>query len=431
MLEYEPSRDAGPLVLTRTSSERKSTGSFYTPRSMTEFLVRRALHPLVAGRTSDQDPRLRILDPAMGSGAFLVAACRYLAAALERALVAEGEWRADERSAARVVPSCGALVAQRCLYGVDLNPMAVQLARLSLWLTTLAGDRPLTFLDHHLTAGDSLVGTGLEHLARHPQPGAGPRKDSALPLFADDAADQLAARVLPERFRLAIEPDDTAAGVRDKERALEALTAAGTPLSRWKTAADVWCAGWFWHRDRLSSGMYRDLLAALLDRHASLPDRHRAPVIDEATTLARQQRFVHWELEFPEVFFDDQVAAIRAVDSMRSSATRRGMRFERIPDPAASAIGRAPTNRGALRFFRKAGIYRHQGHGHANRYQLFLERALQLTRPGGRIGLVLPSGLATDQGSSALAACGPGFSAASIASLGSTTIGRSFPSIAT
>ena len=116
VLEYEPSRHSGPLVLARTSSERKSTGSFYTPRPMTEFLVRRALHPLVTGRTSDQVLKLRVLDPAMGSGAFLVAACRYLAATLERALVAEGEWRADEDGRARRAALRRA-VAQRCLYG--------------------------------------------------------------------------------------------------------------------------------------------------------------------------------------------------------------------------------------------------------------------------------------------------------------------------
>ena len=169
VLEYEPSRQRGPIVLTRTSTERKATGSFYTPRPMTEFLVRRALHPLVAGRSSDDILKLKIVDPAMGSGAFLVAACRYLAVALERALVAEGG-----RPQADAVPAYRAelrrLVAQRCLYGVDLNPMAVQLARLSLWLTTLARDRPLTFLDHHLAAGDSLLGAGLHQLIRPPSP---------------------------------------------------------------------------------------------------------------------------------------------------------------------------------------------------------------------------------------------------------------------
>ena len=85
--------------------------------------------------------------------------------------------------------SCVGLVAQRCLYGVDLNPMAVQLARLSLWLTTLASDRPLTFLDHHLATGDSLIGAGFRDLARNPSGSIGaakrPSQIAALPLFAD------------------------------------------------------------------------------------------------------------------------------------------------------------------------------------------------------------------------------------------------------
>src|SRR5207253_1985012 len=99
---------------------------------------------------------LRVLDPSMGSAAFLVAACHFLARAYEHALIREGECHSDD------VDEPGRAgfrrqIAQRCLYGVDLNPTAVQLARLSLWLATLAADRPLTFLDHHLIAGDSLL----------------------------------------------------------------------------------------------------------------------------------------------------------------------------------------------------------------------------------------------------------------------------------
>ena len=104
----------------------------------------------------------------MGSGAFLVAACRYLASAYESALVRDGALTADdigERDRAGFRRS----VAQRCLFGVDINPMAVQLGRLSLWLATLAGDRPLTFLDHHLRAGNSLVGASLDDLAAAPR----------------------------------------------------------------------------------------------------------------------------------------------------------------------------------------------------------------------------------------------------------------------
>src|SRR4029078_8929341 len=99
---------------------------------------------------------LRVVDPAMGSGAFLVAACRYLADAYEAALIADGTL-----PAADIPPADRAafrrLVAQRCLYGVDLNATAVQLARLSLWLCTLAAHRPLSFFDHHLRAGHILV----------------------------------------------------------------------------------------------------------------------------------------------------------------------------------------------------------------------------------------------------------------------------------
>src|SRR6185436_18129556 len=140
-------RGAAPAVtLVRGFGARKATGSFYTPQPIADYLVRRTLGPLVRDAAPDRILRLRVLDPAMGSGAFLVAACRYLADAYESALIRR----------------------ERCLYGVDVNPMAVQLARLSLWLATLAADRPLTFLDHHLQTGDSLLGTWMRLIARAP-----------------------------------------------------------------------------------------------------------------------------------------------------------------------------------------------------------------------------------------------------------------------
>ena len=139
------------------SGVRKATGTFYTPRALTTHLVRRTLAPLVDGASPEAILALRVVDPAMGSGAFLVAACRYLAAGYESALVADGGCHASDITDAdrRLFRR---LVAQRCLFGVDLNPVAAQLARLSLWLCTLAPDRPLTFLDHHLLVGDSLIG---------------------------------------------------------------------------------------------------------------------------------------------------------------------------------------------------------------------------------------------------------------------------------
>ena len=148
--------------LLQPTEERRRTGSHYTPRTLTEPIVRHALAPaferLGPEATPEQVLDLKICDPAMGSGAFLVEACRQLATRLTEAWA---RWTAsrltiphdeDEDLHAR------RLVAQRCIYGVDRNPLAVDLARLSLWLATLARDHEFTFLDHALKSGDSLVG---------------------------------------------------------------------------------------------------------------------------------------------------------------------------------------------------------------------------------------------------------------------------------
>jgi len=149
------------------SGIRKATGTFYTPESIAGYLIRRTLGPLVRNATPDRILSLRVLDPAMGSGAFLVGACTFLADAYETALLASGGCAAGDLGP-REHAAIRRTVAERCLYGVDLNPMAAQLARLSLWLATLAADRPLSFLDHHLQVGDSLLGTWLSCLRFRP-----------------------------------------------------------------------------------------------------------------------------------------------------------------------------------------------------------------------------------------------------------------------
>ena len=155
---------AGAMVL-QPSEERRRSGSHYTPRSLTEPIVRTTLEPVLAALRGDdgRPPRpeqileLKVCDPAMGSGAFLVEVCRELGDALVEAWAVHGGRPVlpadeDERIFAQ------RLVAQRCLYGVDRNAVAVDLAKMSLWLATLAREHPLTFLDHALRHGDSLVG---------------------------------------------------------------------------------------------------------------------------------------------------------------------------------------------------------------------------------------------------------------------------------
>jgi hypothetical protein len=161
--------DAAPALgwsvsLVRGSGVRKATGSFYTPQPLADYLVRRTLGPLVQDAAPDHILRLRVVDPAMGSGAFLVAACRFLAGAYESALVRHGGCHSSDIGESERV-SIRRTIAERCLYGVDKNPFAVNLAKLSLWLVTLARDEPFTFVDHALRHGDSAPAAS--NAARH------------------------------------------------------------------------------------------------------------------------------------------------------------------------------------------------------------------------------------------------------------------------
>src|SRR5262249_34728645 len=186
LLDYaprlEPGRNSPAISLRPGSGVRKATGAFYTPQPLAQYLVRRTLAPLVRNATPEKILALKIVDPAMGSGAFLVAACSYLANAYEETLVESGACHPGDIGPYERV-SIRRTIAERCLYGVDLNPMAVQLARLSLWLATLAADRPLSFLDHHLQTGDSLLGAWLENVARAPSRQRRSKRGDQLALF--------------------------------------------------------------------------------------------------------------------------------------------------------------------------------------------------------------------------------------------------------
>src|SRR5712692_362177 len=400
LLDYEPRADRTTVTLESGSGVRKATGTFYTPQAIAEYLVRRTLGPLADEADADRILRLRIVDPAMGSGAFLVAACRYLADAYEAATIRGGgrdpsDFTERERIAVRRA------IAERCLYGVNVNPMAVQLARLSLWLATLAADRPLTFLDHHLQAGDSLVGAWIAALGRAP---AGRRARQQAPGAAlpfDDARRAL-QMALPVRFSLEAVPDDTLEQVREKERALAALARRGSALSTWKRVADAWCAAWF--AAGVPSSAFTALSDAILTGRSALPKTVADAYLHQTDAAASAQRFFHWELEFPEAFFDSEGVRLQnaGFDAVIGNPPWEMLRADGDEDP------RRPRSRGAsramVRFTRDSGAYASQSDGHANQYQLFLERALSLTRHGGRIGLVLPSGLAADHGSARLRA---------------------------
>jgi methylase of polypeptide subunit release factors len=403
VLEYEPSCHDGSPPLNHTRDLRKATGTFYTPRSLTAYLVRETLAPLVADRSAEQILRLRILDPAMGSGAFLVAACAQLAEAAEEALIRDGRWhRSDVTQADRVM--LRREVAQRCLFGVDLNPTAVQVARLSLWLTTLAADKPLTFLDHRLVAGNSLIGATLDDVRR--QTGRGRTRTTRmrpLPLFEAAELAPALRQVVHARVQIASQADESAAIVRHKEKTLAALQAEDGPLGRWARVLDLWCAGWFWASGPpLDRGTFGELVGYLVHQRSALAASTAAPLIDAVHATATHHRFLHWPVAFPEVFTNEngEPLADAGFDAILGNPPWDMVRGD-SGDPT-TRVTRRDDARNLADFVRESGIYRIDTRAHVNRYQLFVERALQLARQGGRIGFVLPGGAVTDSGSAPL-----------------------------
>ncbi len=415
---YERVLDLDPATLGRTkpatrqasrpsrrhSHVRKQTGTFYTPQSLAEFVVRRTLAPLVAGASADAILALRVVDPAMGSGAFLVAACRYLSAAYERALVDDGRCaESDLDAAARV--NIRRRIAEQCLAGVDANPVAVQLARLSLWLATLAEGKPLGFLDHRLRVGNSLVGTTPDDLARVNALGRRERL-SALPLFGDDEIESSVRFASAPMLEMLARRDDSIADVRAKEAVWARMTAtrwSTSGLGRLRTAASLWCARWFWpagaSAPQPSPAETRAALDALLKGDATLGASHLSRWLPLVRELEARHGFFHWPLEFADIFYDERGRrrASAGFDAVIGNPPWEMLRRE---EGTRSIEGRSSL----VRFIRESGMYPSCDRGHVNLYQPFVERALSLTKPNGRIGLIVPWGLATDDGAEPLRA---------------------------
>jgi hypothetical protein len=322
------------------ASERRSSGTYYTPRALAEEVVGHTLDPLVyePGPAEGADPAswrlrppaelltLRVCDMAMGSGAFLVAACRYLADRLVEA------WDAEQATS---VPGQGGtvvtlpadpeeraalarrLVADRCLYGVDKNPMAVEMAKLSMWLVTLAKGRPFTFLDHALRGGDSLLGiTSVDQLVNlHPDPARG--RDLHLTLAGDVTtviADAV-GRAADLRRRIAVTP---VVDVRDATAKQDLLTEATETTKALRTMADLVVGAALSTVGAGTDALDNRLLAVAPKVAEALdPARHpddRAKALFDLRVQVSEwlqagkpprdpdRRPLHWPLEFPEAF---------------------------------------------------------------------------------------------------------------------------------
>jgi hypothetical protein len=291
----------GRLVL-QPGSERRRTSSHYTPRSLTEPIVRKTLEPLLAAMgpapASHRLLSLKICDPAMGSGAFLVEVVRYLGDQLVAAWTREGDLSRIADAHEDVVMHARRLVAQRCVYGVDKNRFAVDLARLSLWLVTLAKNLPFTFVDHALRHGDTLVGLSLDQIrAFHWDPGA---QLELVETEIQRALDE-AVSLRQEICDLAEAADSTSHRTRSR-----LLRDADDAASRARLLADLIVGAYFSKDKPKDREQERKRRLDLVTPWLSSGKPPTVELLRLQVEIREQLPTFHWPLEFPEIFFAER-----------------------------------------------------------------------------------------------------------------------------
>ena len=440
ILALSPRLVEGRYSLESHLLERKSSGSYYTPRELVQLVVQEALAPVLEERLKaageDLEAQvsallsLRVIDPAMGSGAFLISALEYLAQRL-----AELRQKANPQSEfARLYEEARHEVAARCIYGVDLNPMAVELAKLSLWIAAAARGRPLSFLDHHLKVGNSLVGAPRDFLEMGIPKEA--YKREGVPA---EVVKGLSFTRKPGKTPLALDNpppppplDYEEKSVQDveKKRRLYTQWRQSEAVQKWERLADYWVAAFYLRPTpavRLPDAQGLNWLAQQAG-HASLAQWENSTYLSPPTLAAIQtakarHRFFHWWLEFPDVMErggfdvllgnppwekvkleDKQFFADKAPEVAEApNAAKRKKLIEALEEknPALyqeyqEALRDAEATSG---FLRHAGRYPLTARGDINTYPLFAELGRSLVNPRGRMGMIVPTGIATDESS--------------------------------
>ncbi len=414
---------------------RKTSGSYYTPDSLVEILLDSALNPVmeatVTGNPDHPDKALlslAIIDPACGSGHFLLAAARRLAARVARLKARGTPTPEDYRHALRQVVG-------RCIHGVDLNPLAVELCKVALWMEAVDPGLPLTFLDSHIRHGNALLGTSRALMSDGIPDEAwvaleGDATKLAAALKKKNKAERggqrllsLGAPVGAGGLRAAVDqveatPDTDAASLARKEARWAGLLAS-EPWRHEKLVHDAWCAAFLWPKGEVGPVVEAAPTTAVW---RALADGDRPSPVLEATAdrIARDYALFHWELAFPQIFerggFDvvlgnppwervklqeQEFFASRddTIAGARNAAERKRLINElpvRNPDLAEEWNRESRVAQGTTHFVRQAGRYPLCGKGDVNTYALFAEHNWRALGARGRAGFIVPTGIATD-----------------------------------
>jgi hypothetical protein len=457
LLAYTPRYDAAARTFTLEvagGSDRKKSGSYYTPSDLIALVLDETLDPLIDDALHTADPAaallaITVVDPAVGSGHFIVAAARRIATAL--AAVRTG----DTEPGPQALRAATADVIERCIYGVDLNDLAIEITKVALWLEAFDGSRPFPFLDAHLKVGNSLLGTTPALLRKN-------IPDTAFTVLSDDDktwTSKLKARNKAERARGADQLtifdahalDVETAALTKRARELERTPAASLAQARaradaWrrleadpdlaakKFAADAWCAAFVQPKSPdHGQGITHDTLQQIVDD----PENAAPTVLATIRDLAQRYRLFHWHLEFPGIFSvpDPDTPGVDPTTGWHGgfSCVIGNPPWERVKiqdKEFFAAVGRndiAEAKTAAIRSrmidaltvedrplhnaYRAAlrasdgtshlllhsGRYPLTGQGDVNTYSVFAETFRTLIAPSGAAGIITPTGLATDK----------------------------------
>lgn len=456
---YEALLELHPVVSVSTrrfqlssgaGNERKTTGSYYTPTSLIEQLLSTALDPLLDRAERAGDPEVALLnfsvcDPACGSGHFLVAAAHRIAGRLA-SVRADGDQPSPEQTQDALRD-----VVSRCVYGVDINPMAIELAKVNLWLEAQVPGKPLTFLDHHFKVGNALLGATPALVARGVPDGAfkpieGDEKkvvsamrkankqlresgQQQLSLAAEDAPTyEVLAGQAAEVTELR---DDTVAAQQAKQEAYQRLDGSEA-LRRARLVADTWCATFTASKamDAQGAGQWpHELFYELRDGDPPATSKAYATVGAEVARYG----FFHWHLEFPHLFTPEEHPATddptgwgggfslmlgnppwervklqeqewwasrdpEVAEAPNAAARKRMIKqvAEDNPDLHTEFLDAKREAEGWSHFLRDSDRYPLAGVGDVNTYQVFAELFRHAMSETGRAGFIVPTGIATD-----------------------------------
>jgi len=434
LLELHPriNSDLGTFELkTAGGHERKTTGSYYTPTSLITSLLDSALDPVLdeAARKPEAEKailELRVVDPACGSGHFLIAAAHRIArrlAGVRTGLV--------EPSPKDVLAALRDVIGH-CIYGVDVNPMAVELCKVSLWIEALDPGRPLSFLDHRIRNGHSLLG-GTRDLVAAGIPDAAfvalegddkkwvtslrkrnrAERDGQLTLGRLPAKDAVLS-IAVDLKNLDVMLDNSAAALHEKEKRWASVQAGDSVVAA-RLEADAWCAA-FMVSKRSGEPEITDEVRLQLAAEPAKVDEADARAI---RSLTARFRFFHWHLEFADVFASGGFDVVLGNPPWERVKLQELEFFaQRDPDLAKMPGARRKAAIVALRkgnpeldhefrsalhdaeaishFLRESGRYPLCGRGDVNTYTVFAEAMRDLVGPAGRSGIIVPSGIATD-----------------------------------